>query len=65
MAQRQQRRYPVGKVRSPDVQPGCLIGAAKFDYTITVSYRALLNGNPAIPDNSGNIKLSSYLVVYE
>ena len=26
------------KIRSPDVQPGGLIGAGKFDYTITVSY---------------------------
>ena len=26
------------KIRSPDVQPGGLIGAGKFDYTIAVSY---------------------------
>jgi hypothetical protein len=26
------------KIRSPDTQPGGLIGAGKFDYTITVSY---------------------------
>jgi hypothetical protein len=26
------------KIRSPDVQPGGLIGAGKFDYTITVGY---------------------------
>jgi hypothetical protein len=26
------------KIRSPDVQPGGLIGAGKFEYSITVSY---------------------------
>ena len=26
------------KIRSPDAQPGGLIGAGKFDYTVTVNY---------------------------
>ncbi|MEE2830650.1 MAG: peptide-N-glycosidase F-related protein [Myxococcota bacterium] len=39
-----------------DVEPGS---------TATVSYRALLSGSDSIPDGSGNIVLSSYLVVYE
>ena len=33
--------------------------------TVTVNYQAMLNGSMTIPDGSGNIVLSSYLVVYE
>ena len=33
--------------------------------TITVNYQAMLNGSMTIPDGSGNIVLTSYLVVYE
>jgi hypothetical protein len=52
-----------GQQVDPDVFD--VTDAATPGETITVSYRALLSGNPSIPDNSGNIKLSSYLVVYE
>ncbi|HHH30444.1 MAG TPA: hypothetical protein ENK57_19175, partial [Polyangiaceae bacterium] len=38
-----------------DVTPG---------QSVTVSYQAFFNGN-APPDNAGNIRMTSYLVVYE
>jgi hypothetical protein len=52
-----------GQQVDPDVFD--VTGAVTPGETVTVSYRALLGGNSSIPDNSGNIKLTSYLVVYE
>ena len=53
--------------------PGQQVDADVFDVTdavspgstVTVGYQAMLNGSSNIPDGSGNIVLSSYLVVYE